>query len=134
LRAELAKGLFFVIVGHPQGQLVPKLLGNPLTQMDDLAVIHAVAPGEQAARLVEVLLGQFIHAHQQAAAGPLPPGKLINARVNLGPAPQVKVAHTKVGPKGCIQCAIKRWMKVLGDIVENSRQLGYLQGSQAWLP
>ena len=98
-----------------------KLLGEPPLQSDDSLLADLVLLRQEAIGEPQLVLGEPLHADEEAALGPLAARPLFDQGVDRFPAAQIEIADAEVGALGDLERVPERWQEVGGDVVKDAR-------------
>ena len=112
LGREAAQAGFVVVGGGAEGELGAKFLGETPFQTDDGLLADLVLLRQEAVGEAQFVLGEPLHADEEAALRALAARPLFDQAVNRFPAAQIEVADAEVGALGDLERVPQRWQEV----------------------
>ena len=111
---------FVFVVGGTESQLAAKLFRQALLYPDGGLIVDRLALAQQAQCFAKLLLGRFLHPHQQSA-GATAIRPVLDMIVELLPPAQVEIADTKISPVGDMERLHQHSQQLRFDVVEDTR-------------
>jgi hypothetical protein len=131
LGGEAAQARLVFVGRCAQGELGAELFGELALEADDELVADSVLVGQEAVGGAEFVLGQALHADEQAALLPRATGPVFDERVDGFPATEVEVADTEVCALGDGEGFPQGGQEVESDVVEDAGH-SYAVLSDSW--
>jgi len=120
----------FIVIGRgAESELGAKLFGETALQADDGLLADLVLLGEEAVGEPQLVLGEPLHADEQAALGPGAARPLFDEAVNGFPAAQIEVTDAEIGTVRDLEGISQRRKEFQGNVVKDAGHGGSSLGS-----
>ena len=103
--------------GGAEGDLAAEFVGKAFAQLDRLAVVHLFGRAHETFGVLEIILGEALHADEKTAGIAIAAGEAFDEAVQCAPAAQVEVADGKIGCCRASQNILQGGKQVFIDVV-----------------